>query len=153
MTARTDPPTSGDDLDDAEVSLDDTLLEPDADEDLFDDDGPEDDEDDADEDDTDQDDADEDDTDQDDPAPDDPALGVGEDDDEDSAIAAVATAAAAFDDDVEEEEDLSVVVSEELVEDELEGVRDGEFVCRGCYMAKRETQLSDPEQMLCIDCV
>lgn len=139
MTARTDPTPSGDDLDEAEVSLDDALLEPTADEDLFDDD-PEDDEDDP----------------EDEPADDpeeDPADVPGDEDDaEDPAVAAVATAAAAFDDDEVEEEDLSAVVSEELADDELEGVRDGEFVCRSCYMAKRETQLSDPEQMLCIDC-
>lgn len=37
-------------------------------------------------------------------------------------------------------------------DDEVEGLRDGEFVCRGCYIARRETQLADEERQLCRDC-
>jgi hypothetical protein len=56
------------------------------------------------------------------------------DDDEDEIVAAVAGA--------EDEDD----------EDEVDGLRQGEFVCRSCYMAKLETQLADPKAMLCRDC-
>lgn len=37
-------------------------------------------------------------------------------------------------------------------DDDLSGIRDGEFVCRSCYMAKRDTQLADADAMLCRDC-
>ena len=56
---------------------------------------------------------------------------------------------AAFDDD---DEIVIVEVDDDDDDDEVEGVRDGEFVCRSCYMAKRETQLADPERLLCRDC-
>lgn len=39
------------------------------------------------------------------------------------------------------------------VDDEVEGVRGTEFVCLGCYLAKRRTQLADKKRSLCIDCV
>lgn len=32
-------------------------------------------------------------------------------------------------------------------------VREGEFVCRSCFMAKRESALADEERQLCRDCV
>lgn len=38
-------------------------------------------------------------------------------------------------------------------DDEVEGVRGTEFVCLGCYLAKRRTQLADKKRTLCIDCV
>lgn len=38
-------------------------------------------------------------------------------------------------------------------EEEVEGVRGTEFVCSGCYLAKRLTQLADKKRSLCIDCV
>lgn len=38
-------------------------------------------------------------------------------------------------------------------DDEVEGVRGTEFVCLGCYLAKRRTQLADKKRSLCIDCV
>lgn len=38
-------------------------------------------------------------------------------------------------------------------DDEVEGLREGEFICRSCYMAKRESALADPDRMLCRDCV
>lgn len=38
-------------------------------------------------------------------------------------------------------------------DDEVEGVRGTEFVCLGCYLAKRRTQLADQKRSLCIDCV
>lgn len=37
-------------------------------------------------------------------------------------------------------------------DDDLDGLRDGEFVCRSCFMAKRESALADPKRMLCRDC-
>ncbi len=58
---------------------------------------------------------------------------------------------AAFDDD--DEEIAAAVTVEDDDDDEPEGLRDGEFVCRGCYLAMRETQLADPKAMLCRDCV
>jgi hypothetical protein len=54
---------------------------------------------------------------------------------------------AEFDDD-----EPVAVVDEDDDDEEIEGLRDGEFVCRGCFMAKRETQLADPENLLCRDC-
>ncbi len=43
----------------------------------------------------------------------------------------------------------AVVEDDDDDEDEL---RDGEFVCRSCFMAKRESALADPGRMLCRDC-
>lgn len=37
-------------------------------------------------------------------------------------------------------------------DDEIEGLREGEFVCRGCHIARRETQLADEARQLCRDC-
>lgn len=75
---------------------------------------------------------------------------LADDDDDDldtsELVAAVATAAEVFDD-----EDLSAVV-EDVDDGDVDGIRDGEFVCRSCYLAKRETQLADPKAMLCRDC-
>ncbi|HSK24264.1 MAG TPA: hypothetical protein VK906_13850 [Egicoccus sp.] len=75
-----------------------------------------------------------------------------EDGDEDEEETAALPATVAFDDD-----DAEIVAAvagddDEDDDDEIEGVREGEFVCRSCYMAKRETQLADPERMLCRDC-
>ena len=56
----------------------------------------------------------------------------------------------AFDD--EEEAITQVVEVEDDDEEESEGLREGEFVCRSCFMAKRESALADPERMLCRDC-
>lgn len=37
--------------------------------------------------------------------------------------------------------------------DTEDAIRDGEFVCSSCHMAKRASALADPDQMLCRDCV
>lgn len=42
---------------------------------------------------------------------------------------------------------------DESVEEDDAVLREGEFVCRSCYMAKRETALADPDKLLCRDCV
>lgn len=34
-----------------------------------------------------------------------------------------------------------------------EGLREGEFVCSSCHMARRGSALADPDEMLCRDCV
>jgi hypothetical protein len=53
----------------------------------------------------------------------------------------------------DEDEDLAaVVVGDDEDDEDVDGLRDGEFVCRSCFLAKRETQLADPERMLCRDC-
>lgn len=49
----------------------------------------------------------------------------------------------------DDEPELVAVAS---AEEEVEGLREGEFVCRGCYIARRETQLADEERQLCRDC-
>lgn len=54
--------------------------------------------------------------------------------------------------DAEFDDDAPVPVVDEEAEEEIEGLRDGEFVCRGCFMAKRETQLADADALLCRDC-
>jgi hypothetical protein len=73
---------------------------------------------------------------------------VGADDVDDVAVAVLPDAA--FDDD--EDDVVAVVVDDDDDGDEIEGVRAGEFVCRRCYMAKRETQLADADRLLCRDC-
>lgn len=70
------------------------------------------------------------------------------DDDEAEPTITVVPPDAEFDDDAP----IAPVEEEDGEEDEIEGLRDGEFVCRGCFMAKRETQLADPEKLLCRDC-
>ncbi len=77
----------------------------------------------------------------------------GDDDEVAVAVPAVVTGEAAFDD----EDDVRVVAAvtgddEEDDDDGIDGLRDGEFVCRSCYMAKLESQLADAEQMYCRDC-
>lgn len=52
-----------------------------------------------------------------------------------------------------EEDEIAVVVAEtEEDDDEEDALRDGEFVCRSCFMAKRESALADADAMLCRDC-
>lgn len=55
----------------------------------------------------------------------------------------------------EDEEELVRAVVEDDDDDtdlDADGLREGEFVCRSCYMAKRESALADPKRMLCRDC-
>ena len=52
------------------------------------------------------------------------------------------------------DEDLAEVVA--AVDDEPDAddvVREGEFICRSCFMAKRDSALADEDAMLCRDCV
>ncbi len=73
-------------------------------------------------------------------------------DDEEPPTSAVVPPEAEFDDGGE---DLVTAVTGEDDDDDhdpIEGVRDGEFVCRSCFMAKRDTQLADTERLLCRDC-
>ncbi len=72
-------------------------------------------------------------------------------DDEEAPTSAVVPPEAEFDDGGE---DLVTAVTgeDEDEQDPIEGVRDGEFVCRTCFMAKRDTQLADAERLLCRDC-
>jgi hypothetical protein len=69
------------------------------------------------------------------------ALDADDLDDEDATIAVAADPG--FDDEV---------VDAVAGDDELEGIRDAEFVCRSCHLAKRDTQLADAKAMLCRDC-
>lgn len=66
--------------------------------------------------------------------------------------AVVAPPDASFDDEGDDEGIVAAVTGEDDDGQEVEGLRDGEFVCRSCYMAKRETQLADPERLHCRDC-
>jgi len=72
---------------------------------------------------------------------------AGEEDEETPGITVVPPDAE-FDDDAP----VAPVEDDDGDDDEIEGLRDGEFVCRGCFMAKRETQLAVPERLLCRDC-
>lgn len=54
------------------------------------------------------------------------------------------------DDLLDELEEAAPTGRDLLVDDE---VRAGEFVCRSCFMAKRESALADEENLLCRDCV
>jgi hypothetical protein len=67
------------------------------------------------------------------------------------AVVPAVPAEAAFDDE-EEARVVAAVVNEDDDEAGIDGLRDEEFVCRSCYMAKRDSQLADPERMLCRDC-
>lgn len=56
-------------------------------------------------------------------------------------------------DDEDDEDVVRVVVDDDEDDDpDADGLRAGEFVCRSCYMAKRESALADPKRMLCRDC-
>lgn len=55
-------------------------------------------------------------------------------------------------DDEDDEVVVRVVVDDEDDDPDADGLRAGEFVCRSCYMAKRESALADPKRMLCRDC-
>lgn len=55
--------------------------------------------------------------------------------------------------DEDEDELVRAVVDDDDDSDlDADGLREGEFVCRSCYMAKRESALADPKRMLCRDC-
>ena len=52
------------------------------------------------------------------------------------------------------DEDLAEVVAAVDEEpDADDAVREGEFICRSCFMAKRDSALADEDAMLCRDCV
>jgi hypothetical protein len=54
---------------------------------------------------------------------------------------------------VDELEELRQMRREAMaLETEAEGVHEDEFVCSGCFLVKRRTQLADPKRMLCRDC-
>jgi hypothetical protein len=72
-------------------------------------------------------------------------------DDEEADEGAALPATVTFDDD-EDELVAAVAGVEDDDDEEIDGLRQGEFVCRSCYMAKLETQLADAEAMLCRDC-
>jgi hypothetical protein len=53
---------------------------------------------------------------------------------------------------VAEVEEIAAAVVDD-VDDDDDTLREGEFVCRSCFMAKRDSALADPDRMLCRDCV
>lgn len=69
---------------------------------------------------------------------------------QDPAVAAVVTGEAAFDD--EEDAGVAAALEDDELDGGIEGLRDGEFVCRSCYMAKAASQLADADALLCRDC-
>jgi hypothetical protein len=68
-------------------------------------------------------------------------------------VAPSVPAEAAFDDE-DEARVVAAVVNEDDDDEsvEIDGLRAEEFVCRSCYMAKRDSQLADQDRMLCRDC-
>lgn len=52
-----------------------------------------------------------------------------------------------------DEELAEVVAAVDDEPDEDDAVREGEFICRSCFMAKRDSALADEDAMLCRDCV
>lgn len=54
-----------------------------------------------------------------------------------------------------EVDDPTELAEQEEVEDEDadDTIREGEFVCSSCHMAKRSSALADADEMLCRDCV
>ena len=77
---------------------------------------------------------------------------VVDDDVEQAAIAPSLPPDAEFDDDTDDIVKVVVGDDDDDIEDGIDGLRDGEFVCRSCFLAKRETQLADTERLLCRDC-
>lgn len=51
------------------------------------------------------------------------------------------------------EVDDPVELAAEEDEDATDTIREGEFVCSSCHMAKRPSALADADDMLCRDCV
>lgn len=49
--------------------------------------------------------------------------------------------------------DDPIEVADEVEGDADDTIRDGEFVCRSCHMAKRASALADADEQLCRDCV
>ncbi len=57
-------------------------------------------------------------------------------------------------DDSEEEDVLVRVVGDEDEElEDVDGLREGEFICASCYLVKGPTQLAEATRMICVDCV
>lgn len=60
---------------------------------------------------------------------------------------------------VEEEDDGEADVLVRVVEEEdedledVDGLREGEFICSSCYLVKGPTQLADATGLVCVDCV
>ena len=57
---------------------------------------------------------------------------------------------------VEDEEDdvLQRVVADDDDDDvDIDGLREGEFICTNCFLAKSPSQLADAKRMICRDCV
>lgn len=60
---------------------------------------------------------------------------------------------ATFDDTDEDDDELLVVADDEGDdEDEQDAVKEGEFVCRSCFLVKGPSQLADAKNLLCRDC-
>lgn len=56
--------------------------------------------------------------------------------------------------DSEEEDVLVRVVGEEDEElEDVDGLREDEFICTSCYLVKGPTQLADATRLVCVDCV
>ena len=53
---------------------------------------------------------------------------------------------------LDDDEVAEVVVEDDEDDGEDDELRDGEFICRSCFMAKRESALVDADLMLCRDC-
>ena len=54
---------------------------------------------------------------------------------------------------VDEVAELRAIRREELTMDlDAHAVREGEFVCRSCFLVKRTTQLANRKKMICRDC-
>lgn len=54
---------------------------------------------------------------------------------------------------VDEVKELRAIRREELTMDvDAQGQRSDEFVCQGCFMVKRRSQLANKRKMLCADC-
>lgn len=77
---------------------------------------------------------------------------AADDDSDDEQNEAPAVAVVPPDAEFDDDAPVAPVDDEDDDDEEIEGLRDGEFVCRGCFMAKRETQLADADALLCRDC-
>lgn len=54
---------------------------------------------------------------------------------------------------LEVDDPAELTADDELDDVDDDSIREGEFVCSSCHMAKRASALADPDEMLCRDCV
>jgi hypothetical protein len=60
---------------------------------------------------------------------------------------------AAPDPEIDVAQDVLVRVVDEDEDGAVDGLREDEFICTSCFLAKGPTQLADADRLVCLDCV